>query len=171
MQALRQLGLRLELASGDRPTSVQHVKSSLGLDAALAEQTPADKLAHLKVLQSAGAHRVLMVGDGINDGPVLAAADVSMAMGRGSSLAHAAADLLLLRESLRPLPDSIRLARRTLKIIRQNLHWAAAYNFTALPIAALGLMPPWVAAIGMSLSSLLVVFNARRLAAEQIKEA
>ncbi len=171
MQSLRQLGLRLELASGDRPASVQHVANSLGLDTALAEQTPADKLAHLKVLQSASARRVLMVGDGVNDGPVLAAADVSMAMGRGSSLAHAAADLLLLRESLSPLPDSIRLARRTLKIIRQNLRWAAAYNFTALPIAALGLMPPWVAAIGMSLSSLLVVFNARRLAADQIREA
>lgn len=137
---------------------------------ARAEQTPADKLEHLKALQTRRAGRVLMVGDGVNDGPVLAAADVSMAMGRGSSLAHATADLLLLRETLSPLPASIQLARCTLRIIRQNLNWAAAYNFTALPIAALGLMPPWVAAIGMSLSSLLVVFNARRLAVDPIKE-
>ena len=170
VQALKKLGLSVQLASGDRPATVQRVAESLELDIARAEQTPADKLEHLKALQTRHAGRVLMVGDGVNDGPVLAAADVSMAMGRGSSLAHAAADLLLLRETLSPLPASIQLARRTLRIIRQNLNWAAAYNFTALPIAALGLMPPWVAAIGMSLSSLLVVFNARRLAVDPIKE-
>jgi Cu2+-exporting ATPase len=171
VQALKKLGLSVQLVSGDRPATVQRVAESLELDIARPEQTPADKLEHLKALQTHHASRVLMVGDGVNDGPVLAAADVSMAMGRGSSLAHAAADLLLLRETLSPLPASIQLARRTLKIIRQNLNWAAAYNFTALPIAALGLMPPWVAAIGMSLSSLLVVFNARRLAVDSIKES
>jgi Cu2+-exporting ATPase len=88
-----------------------------------------------------------------------------MAMGRGSPIAHAAGDLLLLRDSLAALPQSIEVARRALAIVRQNLRWAAAYNLAAIPLAALGLMPPWVAAIGMSLSSLVVVFNARRIAA------
>ena len=163
MAALRTLGLHVALASGDRAGTVRHVASRLDIEDAYAEQSPPEKLSRLKELQSDGTRRVLMIGDGINDGPVLAAADVSMAMGRGSSLAHAAADLLLLRDNLDSVPSSIVLAKRTLTIIRQNLRWAAAYNFTALPIAALGLMPPWVAAIGMSLSSLLVVFNAQRL--------
>ncbi|MGA1424891.1 MAG: HAD-IC family P-type ATPase, partial [Steroidobacteraceae bacterium] len=123
---------------------------------------PEDKLRTLQSLQNEG-RRVLMIGDGINDGPVLAAADVSMAMGRGSSIAHAAGDLLLLRESLVSLPLARDVATRTLVIVRQNLRWAVIYNLTALPLAAIGLMPPWVAALGMSLSSLLVVFNARRI--------
>jgi Cu2+-exporting ATPase len=94
---------------------------------------------------------------------VLAAADVSMAMGNGSSIAHAAGDLVLLRETLGALPVAIEVSRRALAIVRQNLRWAAFYNLAAIPLAALGLMPPWVAAIGMSASSLLVVMNARRI--------
>jgi Cu2+-exporting ATPase len=93
---------------------------------------------------------------------VLAAADVSMAMGRGSPIAQAAGDLLLLRDSLAALPVAVGVARNALQRVRQNLRWAAGYNLAAIPLAALGFMPPWAAALGMSLSSLLVVFNARR---------
>jgi Cu2+-exporting ATPase len=163
IDSLRRLGLDVQLASGDRDTAVRGAASQLGITAARSRLRPEDKLGIVRELQARG-RRVLMVGDGINDGPVLAAADVSAAMGRGSGIAHAASDLLLLRDSLAALPESIRVARRTLVIIGQNLRWAAAYNLAAVPIAALGFMPPWVAALGMSLSSLLVVANARRLA-------
>jgi Cu2+-exporting ATPase len=163
IDSLRGLGLDVQLASGDRDTAVRGAARQLGITAARSRLRPEDKLGIVRELQSNG-RRVLMVGDGINDGPVLAAADVSAAMGRGSGIAHAASDLLLLRDSLAALPESIRVARRTLVIIGQNLRWAAAYNLAAVPIAALGFMPPWVAALGMSLSSLLVVANARRLA-------
>ena len=163
VQQLRDLGLSLRIASGDREAAVRHAAEALQIDVADAQLRPEQKLAVVRELQRQG-HRVLMVGDGINDGPVLAAADVSLAMGRGSAIAHAASDLLLMRDSLDALPDSIRVARRTLQIVAQNLRWAAAYNIAAVPLAALGLMPPWVAAIGMSVSSLVVVANARRLA-------
>ncbi len=162
VRALQSRGLTIHLASGDRRTAVTEAAAELGIDNVSAELRPEDKLATLQDLQKEG-RRVLMIGDGINDGPVLAAADVSMAMGRGSSIAHAAGDLLLLRESLASLPLARDIAVRTLAIVRQNLRWAVIYNMTALPLAAIGLMPPWVAALGMSLSSLLVVFNARRI--------
>lgn len=162
IEQLRTLGLSLQIASGDRDAAVRHAADALQIPIAAAHLRPEQKLAIVRDLQSAG-HRVLMVGDGINDGPVLAAADVSLAMGRGSSIAHAASDLLLLRDSLEALPESIRVARRTLQIISQNLRWAAGYNIAAVPLAALGLMPPWIAAIGMSVSSLVVVANARRI--------
>ena len=162
VQRLRELGLELRLASGDREAPVAQVARELGLSGFDAQLRPEGKLALLHRLQQDG-HKVLMIGDGINDGPVLAAADVSMAMGNGSSIAHAAGDLVLLRETLGALPIAIVVARRALTLVRQNLRWAAFYNLAAIPLAALGLMPPWVAAIGMSLSSLLVVMNARRI--------
>jgi Cu2+-exporting ATPase len=104
-----------------------------------------------------------MVGDGINDAPVFAGAGVSIAMSRGSALTLASADLILVGDSLRALPAAFDLARRAKRIIRQNLIWAAAYNLTAMPLAALGWVPPWVAAIGMSASSIVVVLNSLRL--------
>jgi len=162
VRRLRDLGLDLRLASGDRHAPVAQVARELGLSGFEAQLRPEGKLDLLRSLQRDG-HRVLMIGDGINDGPVLAAADVSMAMGNGSSIAHAASDLVLLRETLGALPVAIGVARRALTIVRQNLRWAAFYNLAAIPLAALGLMPPWVAAIGMSLSSLIVVMNARRI--------
>ncbi|MDZ7809747.1 MAG: HAD-IC family P-type ATPase [Arhodomonas sp.] len=122
---------------------------------------PDDKLAHLRARQGQG-ERVVMVGDGINDAPVLAGADVSVAMGRGSAMARNSADMVLMRGDLHGLVDAVDGARRTIRLIRQNVVWAAAYNLTALPLAAAGVLTPWMAAIGMSASSLVVVANALR---------
>jgi Cu2+-exporting ATPase len=161
--ALAELGVETRIASGDKEESVTDVARTLGIEHADSRLTPEDKTNRVRALQSEG-HRVLMLGDGINDGPVLAAAHVSCAMGRGSAIAQAAADLLLLNDSLRVVADAIQAARRMGAIIRQNLGWALLYNGVAIPLAALDWVPPWLAAIGMSASSLLVVLNARRLA-------
>jgi len=123
---------------------------------------PEGKLERLGELQAAGKV-VLAVGDGINDAPLLRRADVSVAMGRGSALAQTGADLILVREDLGELPSTVALARRTRRIVRQNLGWSVAYNLAALPLAAFGLIAPWQAAIGMSLSSIIVVANSLRL--------
>lgn len=163
---LRALGLNVVIASGDNEKAVRRVAKALEVSDAFSRQTPESKMAIARERQSRG-ERVLMIGDGINDGPVLAAADVSCAMGQGSAVAQSAADLLLLNDSMRTLVDGIRTARRTLAVMRQNLRWAFAYNLCAVPLAALGMIAPWVAAIGMSLSSLLVVLNAQRLASQR----
>lgn len=162
---LRTMGITPRIASGDGARAVADIAASLGIDDARARQTPEDKLATLRALQSAG-HRVLAVGDGINDGPLLAGADVSMAMAAGAPLAHRAADLVLTGASLARIPEAIGLARRTRAIIRQNLAWALAYNLLALPFAAMGWVTPGLAALGMAASSLLVTANALRLGRE-----
>jgi P-type Cu2+ transporter len=163
--ALRTLGLIPILASGDRREAVKRIARQLGISRAEGRLEPQEKISLLHVVQSRGA-RVLAVGDGINDGPVLAAADVSCAMGQGSAIAQAASDLLLLNDSLRVLPLAVQTARRMRTVIRQNLRWALFYNLAAVPLAAFGLIAPWVAAIGMSVSSLVVVLNARRLSTQ-----
>ena len=162
VQGLRQLGLKVELLSGDQESAVQAAAGALGIDTYRARCLPGDKLARIKALQAQGAV-VAMVGDGVNDAPVLAGAEVSLAMGGGTQLAHASADMVLLSEQLPHLLDAIRTSRRTLAIIRQNLAWALVYNVVAVPLAAAGLVAPWMAAIGMSSSSLVVVLNALRL--------
>jgi Cu2+-exporting ATPase len=162
LAGLSDLGVDVEIASGDTRGPVERVGTRLGIDRRRWRQAPEDKLERIRELQRAG-HRVIMVGDGINDAPVLAGADVSVAMGAGAPLAQTSADMILLGESLAPLPDGIRTARKTLRVIRQNITWAVLYNLTALPLAAAGVLAPWMAAIGMSLSSLLVVLNSTRL--------
>ena len=120
------------------------------------------KCTPLRTLQNTGAV-VAMVGDGVNDAPVLAGAQISIAMGSGTQLAHTTADMVLMSGQLSVLARGVQTARRTLSVIRQNMSWAIAYNLIALPLAASGWVAPWMAALGMSLSSLLVIANALRL--------
>jgi Cu2+-exporting ATPase len=160
--SLRALGLEMLLFSGDQPTVVEHIAWQLGITQAAGGLLPAQKLERIQALQAQGAV-VAMVGDGVNDAPVLAAAQVSLAMGSGTAVAQTSADMILLSENLATLPQGVKTARHTLAIIRENLGWAIAYNLVALPLAAAGWIMPWMAALGMSLSSLLVVANALRL--------
>jgi P-type Cu2+ transporter len=162
VRALQQLTLTCHMASGDHTEAVALTAGRLGISDWRARQMPDEKVAFVRSLSVQG-HRVLAVGDGINDAPVLAAASVSAALGTGSALAQATADVVVLRGDLATLPTAIATARRATRIIRQNLAWATLYNLVALPIAALGWIPPWLAAIGMSTSSLVVVLNALRL--------
>jgi Cu2+-exporting ATPase len=159
---LRRLGLPAEILSGDAPLAVSGLARRCGIETYYARQSPADKLERVRTLTRAGEF-IAMVGDGINDAPVLGGAGVSVAMSRGSALALASADLILVGDSLQALPAAFRLARRASRVIRQNLLWAGAYNLVSMPLAALGWVPPWAAAIGMSSSSILVVLNALRL--------
>lgn len=159
---LQRMGIEVLLLSGDGERPVQRVAEKLAIAIAAAQLKPADKLLRVQALQAQGAV-VAMIGDGVNDAPVLAAAQVSLAMGSGTQLAAAAADMVLLSERLGHLPQAVRMAKRTLGIIRQNLAWALLYNVLAVPLAAAGWIAPWMAAIGMSASSLLVVVNALRL--------
>jgi len=159
---LRELGLTVEILSGDAPGAVNRVARELGITRARSGMRPDDKLGRVRELQAEG-QSVAMIGDGVNDAPVLAGADVSIAMGQGAQLAHASADMVVLSERLSVLPEGVRKARATRTVIKQNLAWAILYNVAAVPLAAAGLVAPWMAAIGMSASSLVVVFNALRL--------
>ncbi|MGY4516481.1 heavy metal translocating P-type ATPase [Lysobacter sp. HA18] len=163
VNALRDQGLRVHLASGDAHERVDAVAARLSIDSARARQTPEAKLAFARELQREG-RVVAMVGDGLNDAPVLAGADVSIAIGTGAALAQRAADFVLTGRSLSRLAQAVALARRTRSVVRQNLGWALAYNVLALPAAVTGHVAPWLAALGMSLSSLAVTLNALRLA-------
>ena len=160
--ALRDLGAGLAILSGDAPQTVAAVAGELAVADHHGGMSPEGKHACLRDSQAQG-RMVAMVGDGVNDAPVLAQAHVSVAMGGGTDLARGQADVVLLSDDLRHLAEGVRLARRTLRIIRQNLAWAFAYNVTAIPLAMAGWITPWMAGIGMSASSLLVVLNALRL--------
>lgn len=163
VHALRERGIEISVVSGDRTESVHHVACELGIEHVVARATPQDKLDYVRELQAEGA-TVAMIGDGVNDAPVLAASTVSLAMSRSTDVARASADAILLTDRLHGVVDALRVAERTRKVIRQNLGWAFAYNVVALPFAALGWVSPWMAGVGMAASSLLVVANALRLA-------
>jgi len=160
---LGQMGIAVHLLSGDGRDSVQQVAAMAGITSARAGCTPADKLAFLRALQQQG-HTVAMVGDGLNDGPVLAGAHVSFAFGKAVPLAQSRSDFVVLGDNLLSIANTIVLARKTMRVVRQNLWWALAYNAACVPLAVVGYLPAWLAGLGMASSSLFVVLNALRLA-------
>jgi P-type Cu2+ transporter len=165
--ALRAMGIAVQVLSGDRTIAVKRIAALLGLRGAEmgvhGDCTPQAKLEHLRQLQQQG-HKVMMVGDGLNDGPVLAGADVSIAVGRAVPLAQAQCDFVMPGGQLMMLPAMLNQARRTMRVVRQNLGWAAIYNAVCVPLALAGWLPAWLAGLGMAASSLLVIANAARLA-------
>jgi Cu2+-exporting ATPase len=162
LRALEKLGLRIRILSGDGQASVSQLASRLHIADAMGACSPEEKLQQVKLEQAKG-HRVAMVGDGLNDGPVLAGADVSFALGQALPLAQSKADFVFMTSDLKPLVATFHLSRKTLQIVRQNLVWAAVYNFSCVPLAMLGYLPAWLAGLGMACSSLGVVLNAMRL--------
>ncbi|MES2940777.1 MAG: cation-translocating P-type ATPase [Pseudomonadota bacterium] len=161
--ALGRMGLALQLLSGDTPRAARRLAARAGIADSRGGQSPEDKLRHVEARQRKG-DRVAMVGDGMNDGPVLARADVSVAVGQAVPVAQARCDFIVLGGQLDRVPLLLRQARRTARIVRQNLAWAAAYNAVCVPLALAGWMPPWLAGLGMAASSLVVILNAARLA-------
>jgi P-type Cu2+ transporter len=162
LDRLRSSGLELVLLSGDRPEAAQAVASSLGITDVRGGATPEDKLAAVAQAQAQG-RVVAMVGDGLNDAPVLARADVSFAFGHGAAVTQSHADAVVLGSRLSDVADTVALSRRTVRVVRQNLAWAALYNAACIPLALIGWLPPWAAGLGMASSSLLVVLNSLRL--------
>ncbi len=162
IHTLQEDGLKVEVLSGDKLQSVQRIANTIGIQHIFGNCTPQDKLAHMQSLQQQG-HKVAMIGDGLNDGPVLASAHVSIAMGQAVPLAQAQSDFVIMGGQLQMVPFLVVQAKRTMRIVKQNLIWAAAYNAICVPLAVIGMLPAWLAGLGMALSSLLVILNAARL--------
>jgi Cu2+-exporting ATPase len=161
--ALRAAGATPCLLSGDRASVTQAVARSVGIETVAAEARPQDKVRFVRALQQGGAV-VAMIGDGVNDAPVLAQAQVAIALGSGADLAQASADVVLAQGGIARVADLLAVARKAERIVRQNLLWAGAYNLIAVPAAVLGVVDPLLAAVGMAASSLVVVLNAMRAA-------
>ena len=150
------------MLTGDHATTAEAIATEAGIDTVIAGVLPEEKASHIKALQQDGS-KVAMVGDGINDAPALAEATIGIAIGTGTEVAIEAADVTILRGELLLIPKAIQLSHATIKNIRQNLFWAFAYNSAGIPIAALGLLAPWIAGAAMAFSSVSVVLNALRL--------
>lgn len=159
---LKELGLEIYMVSGDNQHTAQAIARQVGIRHVLAEVLPEGKADIIKKLQQSGK-KVAMVGDGMNDAPALATADIGMAIGTGTDIAMESADITLMRGELTSIVDAIDISRRTMKNIRQNLFWALAYNSLGIPVAAMGFLAPWLAGAAMALSSVSVVLNALRL--------
>jgi Cu+-exporting ATPase len=162
IRRLQEMGIETVLLSGDHQSTVDAVARLVGLEKAIGQVLPTEKAGHVKALQSSGSV-VAMVGDGINDAPALAQADIGMAMGSGTDAALETADVALVRSDLRSVAEAIHLSRRTGRTLRQNLFWAFIYNVIGIPLAAYGLLDPMVAAVAMAFSSVSVVSNSLRL--------
>jgi Cu+-exporting ATPase len=159
---LKEMGIQVIMMTGDNERTARAIAAQVGIEHVRAEVLPEEKAEQVRKLQAEGK-KVAMVGDGINDAPALATADIGMAIGTGTDVAMEAADVTLMRGDLASIPDAIYMSRKTMRNIRQNLFWALGYNTLGIPIAAAGLLAPWVAGAAMALSSVSVVLNALRL--------
>ncbi len=162
IERLRKLGIKPMIVTGDTEQTTRYVAMQVGIDAVIAHAKPERKLEIVRELQAQG-YKVGMIGDGINDAPALAAADVSFAIGTGTDVAIETADLTLVSGDINKIADVMELSGATLSIIKQNLFWAMGYNTVAIPVAALGKLNPMIASAAMALSSISVVLNSLRL--------